>query len=156
MLRVKVCTTMPGSYYVYVCMSVWEYVLPRCWQRPEDSVGCSGAGVSDGAAPSRGCGRELAPLQEQEVLVTTEPCLACVVCFTCIKKARSTSQRKIFYFFWSPSLLINFVYDKQCHRINESGNKVKASSKWLFLNVLFINLWPFQIYSPHIDYVLFF
>lgn len=59
--------------------------------------------------------RKLAPLPQQEVLVTTEPCLTRVVCFTCIKKARSTSWRKIFNFFLSPSLLINFVYDKQRH-----------------------------------------
>jgi hypothetical protein len=71
---------------VCVCVFVRTHMLPTamsmyyvhswCLQRPEEDAGSSGTGVMNGCDPPCGCQEwNSGPLEEQPVLLTSEPSL---------------------------------------------------------------------------------
>jgi hypothetical protein len=59
---------------VCACASLCVLCVCKSLQRPEEDIECSGTGVTDDCEPACGCLElNLVPLQQQPVLLTTEP-----------------------------------------------------------------------------------
>lgn len=58
----------------YVCLSMGLCVCVQCPWSPEEGIGLSGAGLK-GICEPHDMGPNLGPLQDQQVLLTSEPSL---------------------------------------------------------------------------------